>query len=128
MAIENHRIVESLILDLLCLDQEKSLLKVPLCALKALQINPGALHPATNPKAAKLTIQRFSGGCKVAYQSNLQRSHHHQRDVVIPQKSFQSHCSGTELSVTTISEIDDECERLIATIKRSAAEYISGYT
>ena len=102
------------------------MLKVPLCALKALQTNPGALHPATHPKAAKLTIQRFSGGCKVAYQSNLQRNHH-SRDIVIPQKSFQSHCSGTEVSVTTISEIDDECERLIATIKRSAAEYISGY-
>ena len=66
VAIENQRIIESLILDFLCLDQEKSLVKVPLCALKALQTNPGALHPATHPKAAKLTIQRFSG-CKVAY-------------------------------------------------------------
>ena len=31
--ITNQRVIESLILDLLCLDGPKSLLKVPLCAL-----------------------------------------------------------------------------------------------
>lgn len=46
-----------------------------------------------------------------------------------PQQSFHSQISkGTEQSVTTYEEIDDDCERLIATIKRAAAEYISGYT
>lgn len=30
--------------------------------------------------------------------------------------------------MTVTEDIDDECERLVATIKRSAAEYMSGYT
>ena len=36
IAIKNQRIMESLILDFLCLDNAKSLIKVPLCALKTL--------------------------------------------------------------------------------------------
>lgn len=35
--------MQSLILDFLCLDQAKSLVKVPLCALNQLEISPNAL-------------------------------------------------------------------------------------
>ena len=81
----------------------------------------------TNKTAGKFNKRRFSN-CKVTYQSNLQRNqNNYSSRTLVQQQSFQSHASGTEQSVTTVSEIDDECERLIATIKRTAAEYISGY-
>ena len=46
---------------------------------------------------------------------------------MMARQSFLTQTSGTEQSVTTQEEIEDDIERLIATIKRSAAEYISGY-
>lgn len=40
MNLSSKRIMESLILDFLCLDGPKSLIKVPLCAIYALETSP----------------------------------------------------------------------------------------
>ena len=44
MAIQSQRVVESLIVDFLCLDNTKALIKVPLCALRHLEQAPHALN------------------------------------------------------------------------------------
>ena len=44
VSIRSQRVMESLILDFLCLDQAKGLIKVPLCALQQLEVSPHDLN------------------------------------------------------------------------------------
>ena len=59
--------MESVILDFLCLDEAKSLIRVPLCALKAIQMDPAAFNL---DDAIRHSMHRYGGYKAAAYQSS----------------------------------------------------------
>jgi len=67
ITIESQRVIESLVLDCLCLDSAKSLIKVPLCALAQLDLLPTALEHSMNFRQ----VRQKSRHGHASYQSNM---------------------------------------------------------
>ena len=99
---ESQRVMQSLILDSLCLDHDKSLVKVPLCALQQLELTPDALEEVSVSTAVREKVTART----------------HSED-----QSGNQSCNET----ITTQIADDESERLVTLIKRTASKYASGH-